>query len=142
MSLKNSAIVSILRLRCPKCHDGRLFKTKSSYTKGMAEMNHSCPTCGEDFDREPGFYYGAAYVSYGVTVALWIALFVALTVFDAIGLMSFSFEDDPILFIVLGISLLLILLPLLYRVSRSIWIHIFVKYDPKARESKVTSKAS
>ncbi len=108
----------------------------------MAEMNHSCAVCGEDFDREPGFYYGAAYVSYGVTVALWISLFVALTVFDAIGLFSFSFDDDPVLFIVLGISLLLILLPLLYRVSRSIWIHIFVKYDPKAKESKITSEAS
>lgn len=122
----------ILRLKCPKCNQGNLFVSKAPYKKGMAQMHETCPVCGENFNREPGFYFGAAYVSYAVTVALWVALFVAMTVFDAIGLISFSFANDAILFIVLGILLLVITLPLVYRLSRSIWIHIFVKYDPEA----------
>lgn len=93
----------------------------------MSEMYKSCPACGEDLQREPGFYFGAAYVSYGLTIAVWVALFVALTVFDAIGLFPFSIGEDTMLFIILGAIMLLLLLPLLYRLSRSIWINMFVK---------------
>ena len=42
----------------------------------------------EDFEREPGFYFGAAYVSYALTVALWVAVLVAMMAFDAWGWMD------------------------------------------------------
>ena len=132
MALKGTKIYSILTFTCPRCQEGKLFVTSSAYTKGMAEMNKQCQNCGEPFEKEPGFYYGAAYVSYGLTIALWVALIVALITFDAIGLISFSFTENPILFLSLGIILLLVLLPLLYRLSRSIWINFFVKYHPNA----------
>lgn len=97
-------------------------------------MNSKCAHCGEDFGREPGYYFGAAYVSYGLTIALWVAVFVAFTTFDAIGLMSFSFFDDAVLYLVIGVALLLILMPVIYRLSRSMWIHMFVKYRADAVE--------
>ncbi len=97
-------------------------------------MNKSCDHCGEDFVREPGYYFGAAYVSYGLTVALWVALLVALITFDAIGFIRFSIGEDPILFLLLGIGLLIGLLPLIYRVSRVIWLNMFVKYNADAIE--------
>lgn len=99
-------------------------------------MHKKCDHCGQNFEPEPGFYFGAAYVSYGLTVALWVSLFVALVVFDSWGLISFSFEDDPILLMGLGIGLLVVLLPLLYRLSRSIWISMFVKYDKNSAAPK------
>jgi len=95
-------------------------------------MHNKCPHCGEPFEREPGFYYGAAYVSYGLTVALWIAVLVALIVFDAVGLITFSFMENPITYLSIGIGLLLALLPILYRLSRAIWINFFVKYREDA----------
>jgi len=97
-------------------------------------MHQKCSNCGEPFQREPGFYYGAAYVSYALTIALWVAVLVALIVFDAVGLISFSFMENPILFLSIGIGLLLALLPVLYRLSRAIWINIFVKYRDDAIE--------
>lgn len=100
----------------------------------MAEMHQKCTHCGEDFTREPGYYYGAAYVSYGLTVALWVAVFVALATFDAIGLIEFSFFDDAVLYLIVGVLLLLILMPVIYRLSRSMWIHMFVKYRADAVE--------
>jgi uncharacterized protein (DUF983 family) len=127
--VKGTKLYSIFTFTCPRCQEGKLFVTKSSYTKGFAEMHKKCANCGQNFEPEPGFYFGAAYVSYALTVALWVALFVALVVFDSWGLMSFSFEEDPILLMGLGIGLLVVLLPLLYRLSRSIWISMFVKYD-------------
>jgi uncharacterized protein (DUF983 family) len=141
MKLKGTKIYSIFTMTCPRCHEGELFKNKKAYSTDMMEMNESCPNCGEDFSPEPGFYYGAAYVSYALTVALWVSLFVALTTFDAIGLMNFSFFDDAILFLVLGVVLLIVLMPLVYRLSRSIWINFFVKYREDAKSYNAEIKA-
>jgi len=134
MRLKGTKIYSIFTQTCPRCHEGSFFKKKSSYSSGFTELNKQCEVCGEDFAREPGFYFGAAYVSYALTVALWIALFVALSVFDAIGLISYDFFEDGVFYFILGILLLIILLPLLYRQSRIIWINLFVKYKEDAVE--------
>ncbi len=93
------------------------------------EMNARCEVCGEDFKREPGFYFGAAYVSYGLTVALWVAVVVALYVFDALGWINYSFFDYPLLTIIVGVVVLVFLLPVLFRLSRSLWIHMFVNRE-------------
>lgn len=105
-------------------------------------MHKKCTQCGQNFEPEPGFYFGAAYVSYALTVALWVALFVALVVFDSLGLISFSFEEDPLFLMGWGIGLLIVLLPLLYRLSRSIWISTFVKYDKDAAAKHAESHSS
>ncbi len=96
-------------------------------------MEKKCARCGADFQREPGFYFGAAYVSYALTVALWVAVVVALYTFDFIGLISYGFFENPVLTIVLGITLLVVLLPVLYRLSRSLWIHMFVQRNDHLR---------
>ena len=96
-------------------------------------MHPSCTACGEDFQKEPGFYFGAAYVSYAMTVGLWIALLVALMTFDRWGLIEFGMFTHPETFLGWGIGLLVALMPLIYRVSRSIWLAMFSsneKRDP------------
>lgn len=120
-------LVAMLTSRCPACHEGKLFIESNPYSRKFMAMEPKCPVCGENFKREPGFYFGAAYVSYALTVALWVSLIVALYVFDAIGLMEYDFFEDGILTIVLGVLLLIALLPVLFRLSRSLWIHMFVQ---------------
>ena len=83
-------------------------------------MNSKCPVCNEDFKREPGYYFGATYVSYALTVGLGIALFLLLCVI---------FNVNVISYLVLFSLLLLALMPLIFRVSRLIWINLFVKYE-------------
>ena len=79
--------------------------------------------------REPGFYFGAAYVNYALSVALWVAVLVALHVFGSLGWVPFSgMFDQPELFLGTGVTVLLILLPPLQRLSRSMWIHFFVRF--------------
>lgn len=97
-------------------------------------MHARCSHCNESFTREPGFYFGAAYVSYALTVALWVAVLVALITFDSLGWIEFSFFTHPLTFIISGVATLIILLPLIYRLSRSIWIGLFVTYDAEAAE--------
>lgn len=71
----NPVLVRAVRLRCPRCGEGRLFR-------GLFQMNESCTACGASFKREQGFYLGSIYINYGATVigtgALYALLVLAL----------------------------------------------------------------
>ena len=128
----------MLRNRCPQCGKTHLFVEPNAYKLGTtAHMHKGCTTCGEDFEREPGFYFGAAYVSYALTVALWVAVLVALYTFGALGWITFTgFFDQPEVFLISGIVTLVLLLPPLQRLSRSIWIHMFLRYGDRGGTSE------
>lgn len=123
---KKPALLSgILRNRCPACREGKIFKADNAYDlKHFTEMNHHCPVCGENFEREIGFYYGTGYVSYALTVAFSVATFIAWWV-----LLGFSLYDNRI-FWWLGVNgvLLILLQPPIMRLSRTIWLSFFVRY--------------
>ena len=79
MSIKSSKVYSILGNKCPKCHKGNFFIDQNPYKlEKFDKMNSRCPVCNEDFERETGYYYGAMYASYGLTVGFGIALFLIL----------------------------------------------------------------
>lgn len=67
----NPTLSRALRLRCPSCGQGRLFR-------GLVQMNDSCPSCGVSFAREQGFYLGSIYINYGITVVATGALYALL----------------------------------------------------------------
>ena len=124
---------STLSCRCPRCRDGKLFRSSTSVSmKKNLEMNKECPVCGQPTEIEVGFYYGTSYVSYAMGVALSIASLIAWWVI--IGLST----NDNRFFFWLGFNALLLvaLQPWLMRLSRSIWISWFVKYDPYWKEHK------
>lgn len=117
---------STLGCRCPRCREGKLFKYPVSvHLKRNMDMNKTCPVCGQPTEIEVGFYYGTSYVSYVLTVALSVATLVAWWVI--IGL---STEDNRF-FYWLGFNavFLIVLQPWLMRLSRSLWISWFVRYD-------------
>lgn len=88
-------------------------------------MHKNCPVCGQPTEIEVGFYYGTGYVSYALTVALSVASFVAW--FMLIGMSV----DDNRFFYWLGFNavLLIVLQPYLMRLSRTIWLSFFVRYN-------------
>lgn len=92
-------------------------------------MNEECPVCGQPTEVEVGFYYGTGYVSYAIAVAYSVATFIAWWVLLGISI------DDNSLFWWLGVNSfsLLLLQPPIQRISRSLWISWFVKYDPDWR---------
>ena len=103
-----------------------MFKNKNPYVlKETMKMNETCPVCGQPFNIEVGFYYGSSYISYGLTVALSAATFVAWWL-----LIGFSLDDNR-LFYWLGFNavFLLVAQPYLMRVSRTGWLALFVRYD-------------
>lgn len=117
---KGTKLYSIFSNKCPKCQEGDFFVNKNPYKAGFIKMHDSCPHCGESFNKEVGFYYGAMYVSYGVNIALGIALFV---------LSVLLLKIDLLLYLFLFTCLVAILFPWTMRISRLIYINLFVKFD-------------
>jgi uncharacterized protein (DUF983 family) len=129
-----SYLVSVLTNKCPRCREGYLFKTTNAYDfKNIVEMNEKCPVCQQRTEIEVGFYYGTSYVSYALGVAFVVAIFVAWYV-----LIGFSIDDNRVFWCMgTAIAGLVILQPVFMRLSRSLWLSWFVKYDANWREHKL-----
>jgi hypothetical protein len=85
------------------------------------KMPAKCPYCGEDFERESGFYWGGMMVSHATTTVIAVVVHVIV----------YSFAGWDILPNVASIIIvILIMFPVVFRNSRAIWINFFVNYDP------------
>ncbi len=120
---KETKAYSILYLKCPRCHVGDLFETGSFSLQKPFYMPEKCPVCGQRYFLEPGFYYGAMFISYIMTGFFSLA-FTGFCVWG-LGLgINASFG--------LLISILTILFVWIFRLARAIWINSNVRYDPQA----------
>ena len=112
-------------MKCPNCRKGQMFSTPSIFPlRDLLKMRERCPVCGQKMELEVGFYYGTGYVSYGLTVALLAACFIAYWV-----LFGLSYKDNSIFYALgISVSVALILQPWLMRISRVLYLYMFVKY--------------
>lgn len=100
-----------------------MFIEKNPYKlQTLSQMHSNCPSCGLDLERETGFYYGAMYVSYAITVALSVSIAVAYYVL---------FQFELVKYLIINFCFILLLFPLIYRISRAVWISFFVSFDEK-----------
>jgi hypothetical protein len=103
-----------------------------AYSKGFMQMYSNCPVCNLKFEKETGFWWGTGYVSYALTVAISVSTFVAWSV-----LIGMSVQDNrPFYWLGANTLLLIVLFPYLMRVSRTLWLTFFVKYNPQLADSK------
>jgi uncharacterized protein (DUF983 family) len=99
---------ALVRLRCPRCRQGRLFRS-------WFQMADPCTVCGLLYEREPGYFMGALYFSYFLGVAAIIPIYLLLWLvlpnihMMAIGLVCFV--------------LYLPLTPIIFRYSRALWLY-------------------
>jgi uncharacterized protein (DUF983 family) len=128
MFKKGTKLYSILTGSCPKCHEESMFKNKNPYILSEAlSMHETCSNCGTRYKIEPSFFYGAMYVSYGVGIAFAVAVFV----------ISFVFFNASINIVFASIiGTLIVFMPIIMRVSRNIWINIFMHYDKSLAKKK------
>jgi uncharacterized protein (DUF983 family) len=124
MAFKGTKLYSILGQKCPRCQEGPLFINKNPYKlKNWDKMHNDCPVCELHYEREPGFFQGAMYVSYALGVALSVAVLVAdiLVGFNALE------------FFIANTLALVLFAPLLFRWARAIYLNIFIAYRPEAK---------
>jgi uncharacterized protein (DUF983 family) len=125
MLKKGFKLYSILTGSCPKCHKESMYLDKNPYNLGnIYKMHEKCSFCKTIYKIEPSFFYGAMYVSYGLGVAISIATFIIAKVFLDSSLLNAFYAI---------IAVLILLMPVIMRLSRNIWINIFVHYDKSTK---------
>lgn len=123
MLKKGSKLYSILTGTCPRCQNEKMYVNPNPYVlTDVFKMHEHCGHCGQKYKIEPSFFYGAMYVSYGVGIAFGVAAFLVS---------YFIFKSNLKIAFVAIIATLVVFMPIIMRVSRNIWINIFVDYDKK-----------
>ena len=103
-----------IQLRCPRCGEAPLFAN-------LVRMVPCCPVCGLDFERETGYFIGAIYINYGLTVGLAVAGYFLLEAWLA----------PPTGWQVAGWGAFAVLFPLWsFRYSKSLWLALDHLVDP------------
>jgi uncharacterized protein (DUF983 family) len=110
---------AVLRQRCPRCLRGHVFH-------GLVAMHDTCPQCGYQFGRESGYFTGAMFASYTLAVPILFVIFMVLwNFFAATWPLTFNLLVTFIVF--------LPFVPVIFRYSRVIWMHVDVMLDPEKR---------
>jgi uncharacterized protein (DUF983 family) len=119
---KGSKLYSIWHNKCPRCQEGDFFVRPAGFRfKDNLKTHENCSNCGLKYMIEPSFFYGAMYVSYAITVAMAVAVFVICQLFDLSLVAS-----------LIGILVVLILAnPFVMRVSRLLYINMFIRFKPE-----------
>ncbi|MFC1223367.1 Protein of unknown function [Pedobacter suwonensis] len=112
-----SKFQAFLQCKCPRCRKGDIF-TGNAYSFTLQKTNVHCPHCNLKFEREPGFFYVAMFVSYAMNVAEIITIGVASYI---LGLDLVY--DNLWYYVGLILSGVLLLSPINYRYSRVILLH-------------------
>ena len=125
---KGNKLYSILTGNCPKCHQDFMYKNSNAYQLSQTlEMHERCGHCQTKYKIEPSFFYGSMYVSYAVGVAFSVATF----------MITFIVIESSLIHSFMAIVATLIgLMPLIMRVSRNIWINLFMSYDASLAKKK------
>lgn len=122
---EKKALPAVLKGKCPRCRQGDMFRHGAFNLGKFTEMHTDCPHCGYHFEEEPGFYYGAMYVSYALSVGIFL-----VTSF----ILYFMFNDPALeVYLMTVAAVALLLFPLTFRYSRILFSYIFgsVGYDRK-----------
>jgi len=114
--------LSIIKCKCPRCQSGDMFLS-GALTKKFMAMNHECPHCKLLFEIEPGFFWGAMYISYAFTTGIMLVM----------GALVYFIGNNPDTWIYLSfiIGSFLLLTPFTYRYARVLMIHLFspIRFD-------------
>jgi len=102
------ALDRAVRLRCPRCGRSPLFT-------GWFTMHERCAVCGLVYEREQGYFVGAIYVNYAVTVAIAVGAVLGLDWTVGLTLRAQ---------LALGIALVTLVPLVFFRYARSLWLAV------------------
>jgi len=114
-------LYSVALNKCPKCNKGDVFITNNPYKLTQFDkMHETCTCCGEKYEKEPGYFYGAMYVSY----ALMVGWFIVTWAID-----TFIVKSETWQYLTFIIVSIILLMPVTFRTSRLIWLNFFIHFD-------------
>jgi len=120
-----SEFKAALHGKCPKCRTGNMFLTNPMALFGQ-RMNERCPHCNFQFEIEPGYFYVAMFVSYGMNVGLMLTF--------AIATYTITGSSNPWLYVAATLFPTFLFSPFIFQYSRIIllfWLTPGVHFDPR-----------
>ena len=114
----SSVLGRAVALRCPRCGRAPLFAT-------WARMHVACGACGMRFEREQGYFVGAIYVNYALTIAVSLGGVVLL---DALFTLPLATQ------LTIGVTSAVVLPLVGFRHARSFWLaldHLASEFDAR-----------
>ena len=121
---------AIITAKCPKCRVGNIY-ANPVYSFSGQKMLKSCPHCEMVFEKEPGYFYGAMYVSYAFIVVELVTL--------AIGTSVLTGSKNPWLYTIILLSVVGLLAPFNLRYSRVVlmhWLTPGLRYHPELSKAR------
>ena len=119
----DSTALALLQLRCPRCHQGKLFSYPALNITKFAQMPEQCPVCGQTFEPEPGFYFGSMYITFGFNVATTLVL--GIFIYYLLG------NPDTWVYVAIVTAVTVLFTPVILRYSRALMLYLFggAQYD-------------
>jgi hypothetical protein len=115
---------SVLFQKCPRCRQGNMFHRPGLFVyKNPLDMPEHCSHCGQKFEIEPGFWIGSLWASYPIVVAIE-------TPFLMLALFAETVRGTALYFTAMVFAFALFF-PLMIRLGRTIWAHVFIRYSPQ-----------
>ena len=108
------------RQLCPRCRQGRIFR--GPVYRGPLAMLDNCPVCGLKYEREPGYFLGAMYVSYLVSIPPVLVLILLIW-----KLSGWPYDWS------IGAAFVAYLpfVPVVARFARVVWMYVDQSFDPR-----------
>ena len=118
-------LVSIVQQRCPRCRRGELFTHSGFNLAHFTEMPVACPVCQLNYEPEPGFYWGAMYISFAFSTGIMLV----------VGFLVYHLLHDPATWVyIVSVAVVTVLLtPFSLRYSRTLMLYLFGGADYDAR---------
>ena len=114
---EKARFIALLEAKCPRCKQGSIFKHSAFNYFKYYDTNTNCPSCDLRFEKEPGFFTGAMYISYMFNVAMIIML--GLTVFFV------GHNPDLWVYYTTVFPIILLTVPFVFRYSRVLMLYLF-----------------
>ena len=128
-TMGKSKISAIATCHCPQCREGKVFKHSALKLGKVLEIHEHCPVCNFRYEIEPGFFWAAMYISYGINVAFIIGIFLVINLTTG--------SRNALHYLVPIISTIILTFPFTLRYSRILLLHFFsgAKYNRQANTS-------
>ncbi|WP_246289505.1 DUF983 domain-containing protein [Hymenobacter terrestris] len=124
-----SMLAGVVQQRCPRCRRGPLFTHSALNLAHFTEMPAQCPVCSQVYEPEPGFYWGAMYISFGFSTGMMLV----------IGALVYYLLGDPDTWVyITAVAIVAVLMtPSNLRYSRTLMLYLFggVDYNPQYAEA-------
>lgn len=112
----------MFRHKCAECHEGDMFPTGAFSFNRPFEMHQRCPKCDANMEPEPGFYYGAMFMSY---------IFSAFISLGIVMLTHWVLDYSLFASFFILCAVVAIFFVWWFRFSRAFWFNLIVGFKPE-----------